>query len=111
MKMKRNKPPKKQREIDLAYAHPNEGYIYYNCLRTTTLRAFMKGGRVMFFEMDHMMSTPRQITEETVKSLFPMDKIRKQRPFTKKGNEKFYAVLYRKRKKYKPVFKKLCQTK
>lgn len=91
----------------LATAQPNKLYVHYQNFREIILQAGTNNGRIHYYEIQpgRMFS----LSEETVKALFPTTIPIKERPFLVKGNEKFYAVLYRNRTKYKEQFTKLYE--
>ena len=87
-------------------AKPNPQYRWYDNLRNTSFFAEVANGRKVTF---HLVEdgNPRQVSQEFVREFFPEEKRLKFRPFTKKNNRMFYAILYRNRRKYREAFEKL----
>lgn len=95
--------------MKLTEAHPNKGYRWYRSFLNCRLEACISpAGKITFYEVygqEHRV----KVKEEAVKKLFPTDTRRTNRPFLHSQNPNFYAVLMRHRKKYKPIFEKLCE--
>jgi len=89
----------------ITIAKPNPKYRWYNTTKFI-LQVHYNNGRVYYYEVSDDRP-PKLLREETVKALFAEGKRIKDRPFMKTGNTDFYCVLYRHRKRYQPIFKKL----
>lgn len=95
----------------LATAHPNEGYRWYSSISSIRLEArISRKGKILFFSVDSKLNTENRHRQEIIESMFPTDVIRRKRPFLIKGNEDFYAILMRHRKKYENIANKLIKS-
>ena len=87
----------------LATATKNKRYRWRRNI-TFTLEARLVGNQVRYYEITSMYESC--LSEEIVQTLFPNGMI-KDRPFSAKENPDFYAVLYRYKKRYKELYRKL----
>ena len=91
-------------------AKPNPMYRWYNNFREVEFFAEVTDGRNVTF---HLVENTKikQVSQQFVREFFPEDKRLKDRPFTRKDNPDFYAVLYRNRKRYHQIFETLLKPK
>lgn len=93
----------------IAKAVPNPDYIYLTNIKDVSLIAIQNNKKISFAQIDN--TGQRTVSEDYIKWLFENDfaqKRIKDRPWMRKNNPEFYVVLQRHRKKYNPIFKKLC---
>src|SRR4030042_7109375 len=89
----------------LAIAKPNKLYCWYKNLTYVILEARFIGNRISFWEV--WEGRENLLSEDRVKSMFLTGISRKDQPFLKDENQDFYAVLYRHKKEYKPIYESL----
>ena len=87
----------------LATATKNKRYHWHRNI-TFTIEARLTGNQVRYYEVTSNYESC--LTEETVRKLFSGGMI-KDRPFLAKENRDFYAVLNRRKKQYKELYRKL----
>ena len=92
----------------LAIAIPNIEYENFRSLADVVLKACIENNRIFFLET-HLKKASWivEIKQETVESLFPLDIPHREKPFLKKENLEFYAVVFRNHQRYKGIFQKL----
>lgn len=94
----------------IATAKPNPLYRHFNNLRNVTIEAVRINNQIRYYSIEKIKNGKRIrirtkcLQLSTVKSFFADKRFLKDRPFQEAGNEDFYAVLYRHRKKYKDLF-------
>jgi hypothetical protein len=93
--------------IILAVAKRNEFYVWKNTFAKCTIEAVLKNDHVSFRE--HYNGHVTILREELVQSLFPKDIPIRDRPCLIKDNKEFYAILNRKKEKYKHIFEKIIE--
>jgi len=93
--------------IILAVAKRNEFYVWKNTFAKCTIEAVLENDHVSFIE--HYNGHVTILREELVRSLFPKDTPIRDRPFLIKDNKEFYAILNRKKEKYKHIFEKIVE--
>ncbi len=89
----------------LATAHPSKRYCWLASIASIKLEARFTNNKVKFYEVNG--KTEVRLSKESVKSFFPGGIAIADRPFLKKENMDFYAVLYRNKRKYQKQFKAL----
>ncbi len=88
----------------LATAKPSMRYRWYASLSAIKLEARLRNNKVKYYEVSDKKEI--RLSKESAKQCFPKGSII-DRPFLKKENEDFYAVLYRGKKKFREQFKAL----
>ena len=106
-------PQKKMRAVSqpekiLATASPNPDYRHYACIRDASYVVIMNNSKISFYQLDDIIPQ-RRVSEQYVKLSFDQSKSIKYRQYLKKGNELFYAVLFRNKKKYRIIFENLIK--
>lgn len=91
----------------LAVAHPNPIYQHSNNFLNITIEAQLENNRIHFKEIDHRRKTSFLLSEERVKSLFPIGEAASHQPFLLRNNRDFYAVLNRHRRKFQERYLQL----
>lgn len=92
----------------LAKARPNQTYENIMSISDLVLEARLMNNKITYWETHS--SKPDwvvRLKESTVHALFPVDKIRRERPFLVKENRDFYAVLNRHKVLYHERFIKI----
>lgn len=87
----------------IAIAKPNPLYRHFNNLKNVTIEAVRINNQVRYYAIEKIKKRTRTkcLQLKAVKEFFADRRLLKDRPFQEAGNEDFYAVLFRHRKKYK----------
>ena len=91
----------------LATAIPNVRYRWFQNINSCKINACLVDGEVCFIEKykDH----EKQLSEDTIRSLFPKDLPVKDKPLLISENLDFCSVLFRNHRRYKDHFESLVK--
>jgi hypothetical protein len=95
----------------LATAKPNVEYRWFRNFSKVSIEARLESNGVYFYEIynDGEHCYDREISQDLVKSLFPIGCRKKDQPYTIHSNVDFYAILNRHRVKFRSRFKEIVK--
>ena len=90
----------------IARAYPNQRYLFFNSIKNAVVEArITENGKIYFYSMEDIGE--KRINEKDVLQMFPTDTRVNKRPFNYKENKNIWAILNRKKKKYRKKFQTL----
>ena len=91
----------------LAMARPNLEYRFFNNINSFKLFVCIKDKKIHYYE--HYNERINDLSEELVRSLFPITVPHNEKPFIPVENKDFYCILHRKKRRFKQHFQEILK--